>query len=106
MKKSKRLRGKRITVTLPQELYDDFKERALNTGLSMSRLVYLRLKKSGNMVLVPRYVLDELKQLNKIFRRIESEGMINANDRELLMSVIELESKISFDIKTTYVFGK
>jgi len=55
---------------------------------------------------VPRYVVDELKQLNKIFRRIESEGMINANDRELLMSVIELESKISFDIKTTYVFGK
>ena len=106
MKKSKRSRGKRITITLPQELYLDFKEKSKETGLSMSRLVYLRLKKSGNMVLVPRYVLDELKQLNKIFRRIESEGMINANDRELLMRVIDLENKISFNKKTNYVFGK
>jgi len=106
MKNSKRSRGKRITVTLPQELYEDFKERSLQTGLSMSRIIYLRLIKRGNMVLVPRYVLDEIKKLNETYRRIEADGVINVNDRELLMRVIELENKISFDKKTNYVFGK
>lgn len=106
MKKSKRSRGKRITVTLPQELYDDFKERSLQTGLSISRIIYLRLIKRGNMVLVPRYILDELTQLNEIYRRIESDDVINANDRELLRRVIELENKISFEQQTNYVFGK
>ena len=106
MKKSKRLRGKRITVTLPQELYDDFKERALQTGLSMSRIIYLRLIKRGNMVLVPHDVLDELKHLNETYRRIEAEGVVNVNDRELLMRVIDLENKVSFDKKTNYVLGK
>lgn len=106
MKKQKRSRGKRITITLPQELYLDFKEKSKETGLSMSRLVYLRLKKSGDMVLVPRYVFDELKQLNGIYQRIEDAGVISANDRELLMRVIELESKISFDKEINYVFGK
>ena len=55
----------RISVTLPTEMLQDFKLRSEQTGLSISRLIYLRLRSRTPKLLVTSDVLSEITDMNK-----------------------------------------
>ncbi len=107
MKKVSRPKMRRIMVSMPPEMYADFKEKADQSGLSMSRVIYLRLKNRGNMVLVPHLLFQAVQHLVEVYERIVSTGVLSEADRQILQRVVEFEADlVAFQEDVTVVHGK
>lgn len=61
----------RICVTLPLEMLQNFKLLSEETDLSISRLIYLRLRKREPILLVTEDLLDEVKNLRHLLNDIK-----------------------------------
>lgn len=96
----------RICVTLPVEMLENFRLLSEETDLSISRLIYLRLRKREPILLVTEDLLAELKNLRhllndiKLGNRLSSgnffvlqkrvrqmEELVNLNDPSLVVHV-------------------
>ena len=107
MKKTRKQKCHRIMVSMPPAMFADFKEKAEQSGLSMSRVIYLRLKTKGSMILVPQSILKGVQQLVRLHERILATGVLSEEDRQLLLRIIDFEMKmVAFDTKTTVIHGK
>ena len=77
----------RICVTLPLEMLQNFKLLSEETDLSISRLIYLRLRKREPILLVTEDLLDEVKNLRhllndiKLGNRLSSENFFVLQER-------------------------
>lgn len=78
MKKKRKTR--RISVTLPSDLYEDFVERSHLSGLSISRIAYLQLKNRKQIMVVPASVLQILAELKEKLMTLEAEVPLSKND--------------------------
>ena len=61
----------RICVTLPVEMLENFRILSEETDLSVSRLIYLRLRKREPILLVTEKLLDEVKNLRNLLNDIK-----------------------------------
>lgn len=107
MKKTRKQKSRRIMVSMPSAMFEDFKEKAEQSGLSISRVVYLRLKSKGSLILVPQSILKCVQHLVGLYKRILASGVLSEADRQLLLRVTDFEMKmVAFDTKTTVIHGK
>lgn len=81
----KRTQTHRICVTVPVPFYDSLLEMAEITGLSLSRLVWLRLRKS-RCTIVPTEVTQTLRSIERMLRA--GKGLSYA-DRAQLESLVK-----------------
>lgn len=96
----------RICVTLPLEMLENFRILSEETDLSVSRLIYLRLRKREPILLVTKELLDEVKSLRNLLNDIklanrlspenffvlkervrQMEELVNLNDPSLVVHV-------------------
>lgn len=96
----------RICVTLPLEMLENFRILSEETDLSVSRLIYLRLRKREPILLVTKELLDEVKNLRNLLNDIklanrlspenffvlkervrQMEELVNLNDPSLVVHV-------------------
>ena len=61
----------RICVTLPSDMLENFRILSNETDLSISRLIYLRLRKREPILLVTKELLDEVKSLRNLLNDIK-----------------------------------
>lgn len=64
--KTNRVPWQRISVSLPPLMLTDLKVKSRETGLSVSRLVYLRLRERGDIIIVPSSIRQELVRLQRL----------------------------------------
>ena len=61
------MKKQRISVSLPPDMLANFKDIAEAAGISVSRLIYLRLKsKKNSIVIVGRDMLNAVQELKKL----------------------------------------
>ena len=107
MSRRKKVKMARIMVSLPPAMLADFKEKAQESGLSVSRIIYLRWKSRGPMVLVPEEFLRQTQQLVAIYDRISTAGTITADDRQILQSILNFHVRmVNLDAKISIMHGK
>ena len=65
------MRKKRISVSLPPDMLSNFKDIAEASGISVSRLIYLRLKsKKKSIIVVGREQLREVQELKTLVQSL------------------------------------
>lgn len=105
--KKKKARMRRIMVAMPPEMFEDFRLKAEMSGLSISRVIYLRLRTRGPMVVVPPEVLKEVKMLTAIYGRILATGNLAESDRAYLRGILEFEAKlVDLEARPAIVHGR
>ena len=96
----------RICVTLPVEMLENFRLLSEETDLSISRLIYLRLRKREPILLVTEDLIAEVKSLRNLLNDIklgnrlspenffilqervrQMEELVNLNDPSLVVHV-------------------
>lgn len=85
---------KRISVSIPELMFEDFKAKAKESGISMSKAIYFRLRTRAPIVIVPQEILRQVRQLSDIFRKILEQGALSCEDRELLQSIVKFKLQL------------
>lgn len=70
-KKANKIKNARICVTLPTDMLQNFRFLSEKTGLSISRLVYLRLRKRDPILIVTENVLQEIQGLKELLNEVK-----------------------------------
>lgn len=97
----------RISVSLPVEMLQDFKLRSEKTGLSISRLIYLRLRSRTPMLLVTSEVLSEIEDMNERLEKIIAGNHLSADELSVLKERIkQIERFVDFDSPTEIIHVK
>ena len=89
---SKRRKTRRICITVPEAFYAELLDQAEITGLSMSRLAWLRLKRNRCLI-VPT---DVRKTLVRVEQMLQADQKISFADRAVLEHIMD---NINFLIK-------
>lgn len=80
------MKKQRISVSLPPDMMAHYKELAKASGISVSRLIYLRLKSKKPITIVGREVLEAVSELKKLVENI-SRGFYP--NEEILQAIIQ-----------------
>ena len=73
----KKIKCSRICVTLPVDMMENFKYLSSVTGLSISKLIFNRLRTNKPIVIVPQEFQKQLENLIELLSRIEQAGYVN-----------------------------
>ena len=84
----------RVCVTLPLEMLEDYKEKSRLTGLSISRLVYRRLRSRKPIFIVTDNILSNLDRLHSILARLEKNVVVDAEALGVLRSYVEHADRV------------
>lgn len=88
----------RICVTLPLDMLQNFKILSEETDLSVSRLVYLRLRKREPILIVTEDVLQEIQGLKKLLSNIQCGNFLSQEAFAVLQArVRQFEKFVSMD---------
>lgn len=72
------MKKQRISVSLPPDMLANFKDIAEESGISVSRLIYLRLKsKKKSILVVGREQLREVQELKALVQALIQDKMLN-----------------------------
>lgn len=94
----------RICVTLPVEMLENFRILSEETDLSVSKLIYLRLRKREPILVVTDNMLSEIKIFREILDDIRFLHYLSPEKMSRLESSINLiEKMVNFDNPTTVV---
>lgn len=94
----------RISVTLPVEMLQDFKLRSEKTGLSIGRLIYLRLRSRTPMLIVTSDILSEIADMNERLEKIIAGNHLSADELSVLKERIkQIERFVDFDSPTEII---
>jgi len=88
----------RICVTLPVEMLQNFKLLGEETDLSISRLIYLRLRKREPILIVTEDVLQEIQSLKELLSDIKCGNFLSQETFAVLQArVRQFEKFVSMD---------
>ena len=88
----------RICVTLPVEMLQDFKTVSEETDLSVSRLIYLRLRKREPILIVTEDVLREIQGLKELLIDIKCGNFLSHEAFAVLQArVRQFEKFVNMD---------
>ena len=93
------MRKQRISVSLPPDMLANFKDIAEASGISVSRLIYLRLKsKKKSIVIVGREQLREVQELKALVQSLIQGKTLNEDLADLLIRYVDfLEKFVALD---------
>ena len=80
MRKKKKIKidTTRVSVTLPVLMVNDFREKADLAGMSLSRVIHLRLRSKSPITVVSNRLVEEATRLRKAMERVAATGGLNA----------------------------
>lgn len=95
------MKQQRISVSLPPDMLANFKDIAEASGISVSRLIYLRLKsKKKSIVVVGREQLREVQELKALVQALIQGKTLNEDLADLLIRYVDfLEKFVALDDK-------
>ena len=99
----------RISITVPSDMAADLRDKADAAGISMSRIVYLRLRERGDIIVVGPDVLAAMREMTLLLKQIEEKGEIPGKEMAILERRVEFfASSVDFAAgsKKVKVFGK
>lgn len=64
------MRKQRISVSLPPDMMAHYKVLAEASGISVSRLIYLRLRSKKSIIIVGQEMLNTVKELKTLVRQL------------------------------------
>lgn len=64
------MKKQRISVSLPPDMMAHFKDIAEASGISVSRLIYLRLRSKKSIVIVGHEVINAVQELKFLVRQL------------------------------------
>lgn len=107
MKKASKVETARICVTLPVDMLQNFRLLSEETDLSVSRLIYLRLRKREPILIVTDDMLREIQILRELLNEIKFFSNLSPEKLSRLESSVNLiEKMVNFDSPTTVVHVK
>lgn len=86
----KRLKSARISVTLPVEMLEDFKYRSNVTGISISKLIFHRLRTRNAIVLVPQAIQEQVEKLINLVSQMEQTKTFDSETLQILKDYCEM----------------
>lgn len=102
------MKKQRISVSLPSDMLAHYKLLAEESGISISRLIYLRLKsKKKSIVIVGREQLREVQELKALVQSLIQGKTLNEDLADLLIRYVDfLEKFVALDnANEEIVFG-
>ena len=97
----------RICVTLPVDMLENFRILSEETDLSVSRLIYLRLRKREPILLVTEKLLDEVKNLRNLLNDIKLGSYISQENFFVMQErVRQLEELVNLNDPSIVVHVK
>lgn len=94
MKKSKKLKSVRISTTLPQVMVENFKDKAAISGVSVSRLIYLQLKTRKPVVIIPGELIQEVRALRQLLKKIIVTGNVEPEALDILRRQVQIQENL------------
>lgn len=93
------MRKQRISVSLPPDMMAHYKAIAEESGISVSRLIYLRLKsKKKSLVVVGQDMLNAMQELKTIVRQLLQGNPLNEEVAQSLIRYTQfLEKFVELD---------
>ena len=97
----------RICVTLPVDMLQNFRILSEETDLSVSKLIYLRLRKREPILLVTEDLLTEVKNLRHLLNDIKLGNRLSAENFFVLQDrVRQLEELVNLNDPSLVVHVK
>ena len=94
----------RICVTLPSDMLLNFRILSEETDLSISRLIYLRLRNREPILVVTNNVLREIQTLKELMTDIKIGSYISPERFYLIeKNLRQIEELVNFDSPTTTI---
>ena len=94
----------RICVTLPIEMLQNFRILSDETDLSISRLIYLRLRSREPILVVTNDVLREIQTLRGLITDIKRDNYISPERLHMIeMNMRQIEEVVNFNSPTTII---
>lgn len=80
----------RVSVTLPAMMVASFREDADNSGLSLSRVIYLVLKNRKSTIIAGPILNNDIKMLMNAIAQIQRNGHCDAQTVTLLRENVQI----------------
>ena len=107
MKKVRKEPKVRISVALPPEMLHHFRLLSEDTGLSISRLIYLRLRSRNPILIVRNEMLQEIKFLREMLADILKGAKVSDEKFCILEAKVrQISDMVDFDSPTVVVHVK
>lgn len=85
----------RVTLTLPLEMIEMYRQQADLAGCSMSWLLYTRLRSRGDIILIGEDIMREVKYIRGLAEQLKT--YIRSQDNDAVTKVIStLEQMLQF----------
>lgn len=97
LKKHKKFKSetKRVTVTLPYEMVEMYRQQAESAGCSVSWLLYTRLRSRGDIIIIGEDIMREVKYIRGLAEQLKT--YIRSQDNDAVTKVIStLEQMLQF----------
>ena len=95
---------RRICITLPADMLENFRILSEETDLSISRLIYLRLRNRESILIVTDDMLHEIQVLRELLNEIKFLNYLSPEKLSRLESSVSIiEKMVNFDSPTTVV---
>lgn len=84
------VKSSRISVTLPAEMMDDLKYRSSLTGISISKLIFYRLRTRKPIVLIPQAIQEQVEKLTDLLLQMEQKRTFDSETLQILKDYCEM----------------
>ena len=85
-----KVKSSRISVTLPEEMMDDLKYRSSLTGVSISKLIFYRLRTRKPIVLVSQDLQEQVEKLTDLVLQMEKTRTFDSEILQILKDNCEM----------------
>ena len=82
LRKHRKFKGetKRVTLTLPDEMVEMYRQQAEIAGCSVSWLLYTRLKSRGDIIIIGEDIMREVTYIREHVELLKAALMVQDND--------------------------
>ena len=79
----------RVSISMPADMLQNYRFKSDEAGISLSRLLYLRLKLAKPIWIVPRAVQDELAVIHTLLHQIRTGEYVTQAQWDILESQVK-----------------
>jgi|GEM_PF-6254476 hypothetical protein len=79
----------RVSIAMPPDMLQSYRFKSDESGISLSRLLYLRLRSAKPIWIVPKAVQAELTALHALLNRIQEGEYVSQEQWNILYNQVE-----------------
>ncbi|ANR70336.1 hypothetical protein AXF19_04655 [Selenomonas sp. oral taxon 126] len=85
---------RRVSISMPSDMLQNYRIKSDEAGISLSRLLYLRLKLAKSIWIVPRSMQDDLAAIHTLLWQIQAGEYVTQKQWNILRSQVETFEKL------------